>query len=455
MVALACLALALAVPSTFLAPPTQSVTDVQPTSSSALQAAIDAAQPGDTLVVFGGEYEPIVVDKPLQILGVPAFTLNPCLSPGPAPIACGQPHVTLAGSGSGVVWIGNLVCDGDLNAHVGVNGPRKRVVGAGFDQVWFTSCDIAGAQFTGLNGGAEGAPAIELTGVNFLVLIDTNVEPVDSKTDIAFPPDSPTGIVALGTTVVAVGSTVRGGDGDLQAIDCTFEDTNLLTQGAGGTGVESLRLVESASTVRGGIGSTWYCTGPPGTTGTLPDGVVYIGSERVILPPSAQDCDGDGVPDTVAIASGLATDFDANGVPDVCLAPPLMASGSEISLSQGGAIDLTLTMGPGAATGPFVLLGSASGTAPGTLDPVSGLLLPLNYDAYFELLLSTFGGGVLSQMSGFFDAQGVAQVTLTLPPGLSPSLVGIELHHAFCVIDFLGPIQVNYVSNAVGVRLGG
>lgn len=428
--------------------------DVIPTSSAALQAAIDIAQPGDTLFVYGGNYEPIVIDRPLRIVGVPSFTLNPCLSPGPAVQTCGQPHVTLAGPGHGEVRVENMELGGQLDGVLGTRGSKRRVVGQGFERVWLEGCDLSAGQWIALTGTAFGAPAIELIGVSHLVLVATNVEPLDAGTDIAFPTESPAGIVAPGTTVVAVGSTVRGGDGDLQAIDCSFFDTNLLTKGEGGTGVEAQRLVESGSFVRGGFGSPWYCTGPPGTTGNLPDGVPFVGDERVILPPSIPDCDNDGVPDAVAIAAGLATDFDGNGIPDDCLAPPLSASATEISLSQGGVVELTLNVGPGVATGPFILLGSASGTVPGIVDPVSGLFVPLNIDAYSTLLLSTNGGGVLSQFSGFFDGQGVARVTLTVPPGLSPSLVGVELHHAFVVIDFLSAIQVNYVSNAVGVRLG-
>jgi hypothetical protein len=44
------------------------------------------------------------------------------------------------------------------------------------------------------------------------------------------------------------------------------------------------------------------------------------------------------------------------------------------------------------------------------------------------------------------DAQGLASAQISLPPGSPPELAGLQLHHAFAVLDV--PLAVLEASNA-------
>ncbi|MEZ5965503.1 MAG: hypothetical protein R3F56_16840 [Planctomycetota bacterium] len=93
-----------------------------------------------------------------------------------------------------------------------------------------------------------------------------------------------------------------------------------------------------------------------------------------------------------------------------------------ISASVGGSVRLELDAGAAGAQAVFALLGSLSGTRPGTRLP-SGGLLPLNLDG-FSTLSSSLPGFV-----GTLDAQGRAAATFTLPR--IPSATGVLAHFAW------------------------
>jgi len=123
-----------------------------------------------------------------------------------------------------------------------------------------------------------------------------------------------------------------------------------------------------------------------------------------------------------------------------------------ISASTGGTQNLLLRAGQSKANQVFVLLGSGSGTFPGTFDPLSGVTVPLNFDAYFLQLLNTGGAGLLSPFFGFLDANGQASGTFTIP-AVSPSFVGISLHHAYVTVDIFGTTLASGASNAARVTI--
>lgn len=166
------------------------------------------------------------------------------------------------------------------------------------------------------------------------------------------------------------------------------------------------------------------------------------------------DCNSNGALDTCELALGLATDFDNNGVLDECIAPPLDADRTVIQASSGGVVNLTLDAGPSRALDVFVLLGSASGTQPGLADPVTGLVLQLNYDSYFAYLYSSSGAGILNPFFGFLDSSGRAVASLLVPP-LSASFVGLRLDHAYLTIDLFGTGAMSFSSNPVPLTIEG
>lgn len=154
------------------------------------------------------------------------------------------------------------------------------------------------------------------------------------------------------------------------------------------------------------------------------------------------DCDGNGQPDTCEIASG-APDYDGNGVLDVC--DPLSASSNVASVAALGQIDFMLRAGQQNAGQNYQLLGSMTGTAPGTT--VGALQLPLNSfnDPWYLLTSQVFSTVILQNTVGVLDANGEAQATLLIPP--LGSLLGLQFHHAYLVTD--NTAQPLFVSNAM------
>ena len=130
--------------------------------------------------------------------------------------------------------------------------------------------------------------------------------------------------------------------------------------------------------------------------------------------------------------------------------PTLAAATCALSASAGGQQVLTLDAGAGHAGKPFLLLGTTSGTQPGT--PVDALTLPLNLDAYLLFTLANPNVAPLAGSAGALDSAGKAGATFTLPPRSSPALVGLAVHHAYLVLG--AGLAAELASNAVSVSIG-
>jgi hypothetical protein len=123
---------------------------------------------------------------------------------------------------------------------------------------------------------------------------------------------------------------------------------------------------------------------------------------------------------------------------------------SAIVALNGGTQSLTLAAGAAQGGKFFLILGSLSGTTPG-LPLAPGVTLPLNLDAYTNLLLSS-GSLVLSPANGFLNASGRAASTLTLPA--LPNLVGpITVNHAYLALTIFPVLSIDFASNAVPLVL--
>ena len=121
----------------------------------------------------------------------------------------------------------------------------------------------------------------------------------------------------------------------------------------------------------------------------------------------------------------------------------------EISLTPGGSVGFDLIAGTPHAGEVYLVLGSASGTTPGT--PIGGHVLPLQFDGYFVLTLSQPNVFPFSQTLGTLDARGRANASFALPPGLR-ALAGLHFDHAYVLIDPLSG-SVTRASNAVPLDL--
>ena len=171
---------------------------------------------------------------------------------------------------------------------------------------------------------------------------------------------------------------------------------------------------------------------------------------------TSQDCNGNGIPDACDLASGHSTDLNGDGVPDDCYQPTLYANVSELSLSAGGIQSYQMKTPPlPGLHNVYLLLGSASGTSPGT--QVGAFQIPLNLDAY---TLHTFNYPNQPPFIGSMGALIILPTTfgfgssyIDLPPGFAPpGLVGLTLNHAYVVLDTQTGNMV-FVTNAVPLTL--
>lgn len=162
-----------------------------------------------------------------------------------------------------------------------------------------------------------------------------------------------------------------------------------------------------------------------------------IADQQDIANGTSGDCDKNGVPDE------CQPDTDGNGLPDTCAA--LLADVTMVSVSSGGTQQLTLQGGPNNAGRAYHLLGSFTGTSPGTM--ISGVLLPLNYDGYMDFTAFHPNTSPLSGSTGVLDAKGEATSQVVFPTLTSPALLGVTLHHAYV----LTTPSIGFVSNPVAI----
>ena len=162
---------------------------------------------------------------------------------------------------------------------------------------------------------------------------------------------------------------------------------------------------------------------------------------------TCDDCNGNGTNDAMDIAMGTSLDLDGDGLPDEC--QPLSADVATISLSAGGSQNLTLDAGVTHESMLYWMFGSVTGTAPGLL--FGTILLPLNFDVYFNVTLTKPFAGPFAGFLSFLDASGQGTAAFSIPSGFDPGLAGVTLFHAFTAAADLG--FVHFASNAIPVTL--
>jgi len=98
--------------------------------------------------------------------------------------------------------------------------------------------------------------------------------------------------------------------------------------------------------------------------------------------------------------------------------------------TTGGTISFTLDAGIANQNRQYLLLGSLSGTDPGILLPGGLATLPLNWDAFTDLILGLLNSYTFSNFMGVLDGNGRATAQLNLGP-VPPGYVGIPIWFAF------------------------
>lgn len=149
--------------------------------------------------------------------------------------------------------------------------------------------------------------------------------------------------------------------------------------------------------------------------------------------------------DTAAENGGsvLAWEFEA--------AQALFACPTTVSLSAGGSVGFELAAGSAQAGQLYLLLGSFSGTQPGT--PVGSALFPLNPDALTFAMLAGLNSPPHAGNFGLLGATGGAQASLTVPPASDPALAGLTVHHAYLAFDAAAGIETAFCSNSVFTKI--
>ncbi len=123
---------------------------------------------------------------------------------------------------------------------------------------------------------------------------------------------------------------------------------------------------------------------------------------------------------------------------------------SGLSLALGGTQNFEIDLGQAFPSNIYWIFGSVTGTSPG-IDFGGGVILPLNFDAYFNLTLNKPFLGVFGSYIGVTDTDGRASASLTIPPATDPSLVGLTLFHAATASAVFGTIDA--ATNAVSGTL--
>ena len=392
---------------------------VVPQDHPDLQTALNAASDGDTIVVqtsavqFGFP-DGIVVDKSVTIRGEPICEIENGFGAG----------LLLAGDGDDVLRLENVLI---AYASATLDGSPP-ITGQGFRTLELVQSTVEQDNFPGFVTASF--PGIELLDAEQITVIDSYVEGGKAGTDgcvfeslLPQYVDGSPGIRAPQADVVLVRSTVEGGRGGLTEetpVPCPVDLDDW--PGKGGAGVVAANLYAQDSTFTGGAGATWrsFTSGlcgvdPFEVCGTQPEGPQAV------------------VSGTVQFATVL-----------------LYADQSEIPLQTGGSQGLALSAGPSNAGAVYLVLGSTSGSSPGV--PIGAGSLPLvAADGYFVFTLTHPNSGLLSDSLGVLDGNGEANAAFTLQPNSSPSLFGLQVTHAYVVLDPV--LQPLAASNAVELTI--
>jgi len=117
-----------------------------------------------------------------------------------------------------------------------------------------------------------------------------------------------------------------------------------------------------------------------------------------------------------------------------------------ISATTGGSSNFTLLAGGDYGNRNYLMLGSITGTTPGTPLPGGMVTLPLNWDLFTSLVISLLNTSVFHNFTGTLDSEGSAAARLDLGP--VPGSAGLSMSFAYAL-----NAPWDYVSNPVSVDI--
>jgi len=114
--------------------------------------------------------------------------------------------------------------------------------------------------------------------------------------------------------------------------------------------------------------------------------------------------------------------------------------------SSGGTANLTIGSGEAKAFRNYLILGSVTGTDPGTPLPGGSCILPLNWDAFTGMVILLLNSPYFSDFTGQLDNEGKADASFNLPGGV---ITGpLDLYFAYTL-----DAPWESVSNPVRIRI--
>lgn len=125
----------------------------------------------------------------------------------------------------------------------------------------------------------------------------------------------------------------------------------------------------------------------------------------------------------------------------------LVADSNAISARDGGIVNFELAAGVANANRTYIVLGSATGTTPGTALPGGHVTLPLNWDIFTDIVLQLMNTTLFANFLGTLDTSGEAAAQINAPP-LPATTVGTQLDFAYTL---RGPYD--FVSNPEHVEI--
>ena len=130
----------------------------------------------------------------------------------------------------------------------------------------------------------------------------------------------------------------------------------------------------------------------------------------------------------------------------------LWSSTDQISAAAGGTIGLDLVAGNQHSGSLYLMLGSVTGTAPGT--SLNGIPVPLNPDFLWNYMAGNPNTApLLNQTLGSLAGGGTGSASLGISPGLvPPAVTGLQMDFAYIVADPTA-LLVTAASNAVAVTI--
>ena len=180
-------------------------------------------------------------------------------------------------------------------------------------------------------------------------------------------------------------------------------------------------------------GIDWTLTSTTGPALAWIDAAYDASRQAMLVQCGSTTDDRTGVVDTTWVYGGPSTALLASDV-------------DQISESTGGTANLTLDAGVAKANWKYLILGSVTGTDPGTVLP-SGAVLPLNWDSFTDVVISLLNTGIFMDFFGTLDGSGQAAASFNVPPGTG--VVGLKIYFAFALFKpwdiTSNPVEIDMV----------